>query len=83
MDAECPTCAAPALPASAKLDGLLHRIKASGAAIDTSCRCSVCESEAQITDAVCSDCEEPLRSDAEKVYYLSRRIELFAATKAA
>ncbi|OQR85713.1 protein kinase [Achlya hypogyna] len=82
-DAECPTCAASALPASAKLDGLLHRIKASGAAIDTSCRCSVCESEAQITDVVCSECEELLPSDAEKVYYLSRRIELFAATKAA
>ncbi|OQR97472.1 serine/threonine-protein kinase TNNI3K-like [Achlya hypogyna] len=82
-DAECPTCAGPALPASAKLDGLLHRIKASGAAIDTSCHCTVCESEAQITDIVCSDCEEPLPSDAEKVYNLCRRIELFAATKAA
>ncbi|OQR94498.1 hypothetical protein ACHHYP_01269 [Achlya hypogyna] len=82
-DAECPTCASPALPASAKLDGLLHRIKTSGAAVDTSCHCTVCESATSITDAVCSDCEEPLWSDAVKVYYLCRRIELFAATKAA
>ncbi|OQR91706.1 hypothetical protein ACHHYP_20174 [Achlya hypogyna] len=52
--------------ASAKLDGLLHRIKASGAAIDISCRCRVCESETAITDVVCADCEEPLPSDADK-----------------
>ncbi|OQR88409.1 hypothetical protein ACHHYP_06833, partial [Achlya hypogyna] len=76
-DAECPSCATPALPANVKLGGLLRRIEMSGAAIDTMFVCQVCDTAGPITQDTCRVCDEKPTA-AAKVKCLCSRINLIA-----